>query len=108
MKTLYIALILFLFIIGLGVYYYYYYDIEIKFRKLTRKKYKPGLCPITDGYNRPKIIKNFISLDLCQKLIDWASPRMKDAEVIAYDKLDSKSRNNKVAWMNKKIRYVFQ
>ena len=69
---------------------------------MTRKKYKPGLCPITDGYNRPKILKNFISLDLCQKLIDWAAPRMKDAEVIAYDKLDSKSRNNKVAWMNKK------
>ena len=114
MKIYVIIFIIFL-LLGLGAYYYYYYYYNVVieefagdnlknikgFQKLSPIKFKYEFCPKTDGYRKPKIIKNLISKDLCKKIIEWGRPKMRDAEVIGYSKTDKKSRNNKTAWMPK-------
>ena len=112
MKIYVIIFIIFLLLV-LGAYYYYYYNTVIEefagdnlknikgFQKIPKINFKFGLCPITDGYRKPKLIKNFIDKSLCDKIIKWGRPRMKDAEIIAYIKKNNKSRNNKTAWMPK-------
>ena len=104
-KKLIFILILFIGI-SIGIYYLY------KSSTSNYKDFKFGLCSINEPYADPKIIKNIITKDEAQELIDWAGngldgatvggiPRLKDAVLISYTGVDLSHRNNKVAWLDK-------
>ena len=88
--------ILILFIsIFIGIYYLY------KPNKSNYKDFEFGLCSINEPYDDPKIIKNIITKDEAQELIDRARPNLGEATLIASEKKQYDHRNNKVAWLDK-------
>ena len=89
--------------IGITIYIWYFWRESCKLTSIRKfsKGYLPHLCPITDKYNEPKIIKNFVSKNLADKIIEWARPRLTNAGVLTPDEFDNKSRNNKITWMTK-------
>jgi len=84
--------ILLLICIGIAIYYLYTPKIA------HYKEFEFGLCNIDEDYMKPKIIKNIITKNEAQELINWARPNLKEAILIATKVKQYNHRNNKVAW----------
>ena len=67
----------------------------------ANSEFKFGLCSINEPYTKPKIIKNIITQNEAQELINWARPKLAPATIIAEKEIDSYHRNNAVTWLNK-------
>lgn len=65
------------------------------------KEFKFGLCSIDEPYELPRIIKNIVTKDEAQEIINWAKPRLGPATLISKKKTNLSHRNNTVAWMDK-------
>jgi prolyl 4-hydroxylase len=59
-----------------------------------------GLDKVVNNYNEPLILKNILSKDECNYIIDTYDKQMQNATVGADRELNKDVRNNKVAWID--------
>jgi len=65
---------------------------------------KLGYSKITDPYDKPFVLHNFITSEYCQKIIDHAEDKLIDSEVIGGKQ--SHIRNSKQHWISKNNQLV--
>ena len=102
-KLVFLIILILAIIIGTYCLYtsYTFNNNQDKDDYLKFENFKFGLCSINAPYEDIKIIKNIITKDEAQELINWAKPRLGEATLIAYKTKDKSHRNNKVAWLDK-------
>jgi prolyl 4-hydroxylase len=91
-------LVFFTILILLGCYFWKYDETYIsKFAN----DFNFDLCSIDEPYEEHRIIKDLITKNEAQELIDWARPKLKEATVLTYSGKDLSHRDNSVAWLDK-------
>ena len=73
-------LVFFTILILFGCYFWKYNETY----DYTVLDFKFGLCSKNEPYEEHRIIKDLITKNEAQELIDWARPKLKNAEVLTY------------------------
>ena len=96
-----IIIIILILLFCLIIFGIYYFINKVKSNFDVDTKFKFGLCDIKEPYMDPRIIKNIITKNEAQELINWARPKLGPAELTSYTKTDLSHRNNTLAWCPK-------
>ena len=98
---LFLGFIILTILIVLGIYF----AVRVNKANYDQKNnFRYGLCSTNEPYNKPKLVNNIITPAEAQEIIDWARPKLQEAEVITYSRKDKSHRNNKTTWLPKSHR----
>ena len=102
-KIFLIGLLVFFTILLLGYYFWKCNNHRASYQATDPKlvDFNFELCSKDEPYEEHRIIKDLITKNEAQELIDWARPKLKEATVISYSGKDLSHRNNTVTWLDK-------
>lgn len=102
-----ITIIIGIIILGIYLFSKESYKTVIPTSINSTKKFNPGLNYDNNQYVHPKHIKNFITEEEANILIELARPRLGPAQVRQYS-TDTKYRKGQVAWINESVHPVIK